>query len=94
MRRLGEILLDKGALALSELHTGLEACRRTGGRLGTQLLRFGFVDERALLAALSEQYGVPSAAAEVISRAPLSQPHPPRPRRPPSFLARGTLRIL
>jgi hypothetical protein len=71
MRRLGEILLDKGALALSELHTGLEACRRTGGRLGTQLLRFGFVDERALLAALSEQYGVPSAAAEVIGRAPL-----------------------
>ena len=72
MRRLGEILLDKGALALSELHTGLEACRRTGGRLGTQLLRFGFVDERALLAALSEQYGVPSAAAEVIDRAPLA----------------------
>lgn len=72
MRRLGEILLDKGALALSELHTGLEACRRTGGRLGTQLLRFGFVDERALLAALSEQFGVPSAAAELIGRAPLA----------------------
>ena len=72
MRRLGEILLDRGALALSELHTGLDACRRRGGRLGTQLLRFGFVDERVLLAALAEQYGVPSAATEVIARAPLA----------------------
>jgi hypothetical protein len=72
MRRLGEILLDSGALALPELHTGLEACRRTGGRLGTQLLRFGFVDERALLTALSEQYGVPAVASETVTRAPLA----------------------
>ena len=68
MRRLGELLLEKGAIALSELHTALEACHRTGGRLGTHLLRFGFVDERALLEALSEQFGVPFVPESVLLR--------------------------
>ena len=70
MKRLGEILLERGAIAISELHTGLEACHYSGGRLGTQLLKFGFVDEHALLEALSEQLGVPSVSASVLRRAP------------------------
>ena len=45
MKRLGEILLERGAIAITELHTCLEACHHSGGRLGTQLLKFGFVDE-------------------------------------------------
>ena len=72
MRRLGELLLEKGAIAIAELHTALEACHRTGGRLGTQLLRFGFVDERALLEALSEQHGVPSVPESVLLKASVS----------------------
>ena len=70
-KRLGEILLDKGAIAVSELHTGLEACHHTGGRLGTQLLKFGFVDEHALLEALSEQLGTPSVPSSVLRRSSL-----------------------
>lgn len=70
MKRLGEILLDRGAIAISELHTGLEACHYSGGRLGTQLLKFGFVDEHALLEALSEQLDVPWVPAAVLRRAP------------------------
>lgn len=70
MKRLGEILLERGAIAVSELHTGLEACHHKGGRLGTQLLKFGFVDEHALLDALSEQLDVPSVSASVLCRAP------------------------
>ncbi|MCU0233396.1 MAG: hypothetical protein MUE90_05115 [Thermoanaerobaculales bacterium] len=70
MKRLGEILVERGALAIDELHTGLEACHHRGGRLGTQLLRFGFVDEHALLEALSEQLGVPPAPTRVLLRAP------------------------
>jgi hypothetical protein len=70
MKRLGEILLERGAIAVSELHSGLEACHHKGGRLGTQLLKFGFVDEHALLDALSEQLDVPSVAASVLRRAP------------------------
>jgi hypothetical protein len=68
MKRLGEILLDWGVIAIPELHTGLEACHRKGGRLGTQLLRHGFVDEHALLDALTEQYGVPSVSAPLLRR--------------------------
>jgi hypothetical protein len=71
MKRLGEILLDWGVIAVSELHTGLEACHRAGGRLGTQLISFGFVDEHTLLEALSEQYGVPSVTERIVRRAPL-----------------------
>lgn len=70
MKRLGEILLERGAIAISELHTGLEACHHSGGRLGTQLLRFGFVDEHALLEALSEQLEVPPVSAAILRRAP------------------------
>lgn len=70
MKRLGEILLERGAIAIAELHTGLEACHYSGGRLGTQLLKFGFVDEHALLEALSEQLGVPWVASPVLRRAP------------------------
>ena len=70
MKRLGEILLESGAIAISELHTGLEACHYSGGRLGTQLLKFGFVDEHALLDALSVQLGVPSVSSSILRRAP------------------------
>lgn len=70
MKRLGEILLDRGAIGVTELHTGLEACHYSGGRLGTQLLKFGFVDEHALLEALSEQLSVPPVSARILKRAP------------------------
>jgi hypothetical protein len=70
MKRLGEILLERGAIAVAELHTGLEACHYSGGRLGTQLLKFGFVDEHALLEALSEQLDVPWVSSSVLRRAP------------------------
>lgn len=59
MKRLGELLLERGAIDVNELHTGLEASNRLGGRLGTQLLRFGFVTEKDLLEALSIQFNVP-----------------------------------
>ena len=70
MKRLGEILIERGAIGIAELHTGLEACHYSGGRLGTQLLKFGFVDEHALLEALSEQLEVPSVSAAILRRAP------------------------
>jgi hypothetical protein len=70
MKRLGEILLDRGAIGVTELHTGLEACHYSGGRLGTQLLKFGFVDEHALLEALSEQLSVPPVSSAILKRAP------------------------
>jgi len=71
MQRLGEILIEEGVLSLTELHTALETCHRTGGRLGTQLLEFGYVEERMLLDALSRQLGVPSVLKVELSHSPL-----------------------
>jgi hypothetical protein len=72
MKRLGEILLERGALAVGELHTALDACHRTGARLGTQLLTLGYVDEHTLLEVLSEQYGVPPVTEVMLRRAPVA----------------------
>jgi MshEN domain len=71
MQRLGEILIERGVLSLTELHTALETCHRTGGRLGTQLLEFGYVEERMLLDALSKQLGVPGTIKIKLLHSPL-----------------------
>ena len=71
MQRLGEILIEKGVLSLTELHTALETCHRTGGRLGTQLLEFGYVEERMLLDALAKQLKVPSVVKVKLLHSPL-----------------------
>jgi len=71
MQRLGEILIDMGVLSLTELHTALETCHRTGGRLGTQLLEFGYVEERMLLEGLSKQLRVPNVVKVKLLHSPL-----------------------
>jgi hypothetical protein len=71
MQRLGEILIEKGVLSLTELHTALETCRMTGGRLGTQLLEFGYVDESVLLDALSKQMSVSNVTKVKLLHSPL-----------------------
>jgi hypothetical protein len=59
MGLLGEMLIERGAISVDQLHTGLAACRKGGARLGTYLVDYGFIDERALLEALAEQHSVP-----------------------------------
>ncbi len=70
IRRLGELLLEEGSITVGELHTALEACHRSGGRLGTHLLRLGYVEERTLLRALSRQFGVPPVPQSQLLAAP------------------------
>jgi len=71
MRKLGEILIEKGVTSMGELHTALEACHRHRSRLGTQLLRLGFLTEKQLLAALAEQTGRPPVPREILEAATL-----------------------
>jgi len=59
MGLLGEMLVERGAISVDQLHTGLTACRKGGARLGTYLVDYGFIDERSLLEALAEQHSVP-----------------------------------
>lgn len=70
MPRLGEILTAKGVLTTDQLRSGLEACRRQGGRLGTWLVRLGFLHEAQLLEALAEQSRCPAARALELATAP------------------------
>lgn len=70
MRRLGEILLEKGIISQDGLRSALEACRRQGGSLGGWLMRLGLVSESKLLEALAEQTGCPPVSALELAAAP------------------------
>ncbi|MBZ5588156.1 MAG: hypothetical protein LAO05_06295 [Acidobacteriia bacterium] len=69
-KRIGEILIEMGALSPDGLRSALEACRRHGGRLGTWLVRLGLLNEGKLLEALSRQSGCPPAGALQLATAP------------------------
>jgi len=69
VKRLGEILVGKGLISQDALRTGLEACRRNGGRLGTWLVRLNLISEERLLDALWQQTGCPPASARDLSLA-------------------------
>jgi hypothetical protein len=84
MRRLGEILIEKGVISPDGLRSALEACRRQGGSLGAWLMRLGLVGETKLLEALSEQTGCPPVTALELATAPREI----RTLIPPSFAKR------
>ncbi len=69
-KRLGEILIERGALSPEGLRSGLEACRRHGGRLGTWLVRLGLINEGKLLDALTRQTGCPPVTTMQLTTAP------------------------
>jgi general secretion pathway protein E len=62
--RIGEILLARGQLAQDELDRALEMQSERGDKLGRILIDLGFVSHRDVLAALSEQLGLPVAKIE------------------------------
>lgn len=59
MALLGEMLVERGAISVDQLHTGLAASRSGNDRLGTCLVDQGFIDESSLLEVLADQHGVP-----------------------------------
>jgi DNA-binding response OmpR family regulator len=76
--KLGEMLLQAGAIRADQLDAALGRQRRFGGRLATSLLALGHVDERTLCRFLSRQQGVPfvvlsqsAIPLELVKRVPL-----------------------
>jgi hypothetical protein len=61
--RLGELLVESGAITDAQLEAAIKRQRQQGGRLGTNLVELGFIDERALAKVLSEQLKIPAASA-------------------------------
>ena len=65
MERIGDILLDMKACTPQELQAGLQTQAIFGGRIGTNLIELGIIDEKQLAAALTKAYGVPCLAGEI-----------------------------
>jgi type IV pilus assembly protein PilB len=58
--RLGEILLKESLITPEQLRQALEHQKSNGGRLGTSLMKLGFISDDEITGVLSRQYGVPS----------------------------------
>jgi len=57
--KLGRLLVSTKLIAEDQLQKALVAQKKEGGRLGSILVRLGFIGEENLLGVLSKQYGVP-----------------------------------
>src|SRR5580698_9318105 len=58
--RLGEILIKENLITSEQLKQALDHQKSTGGRLGTCLMKLGFISDDEITGVLSRQYGVPS----------------------------------
>lgn len=58
--KLGQLLLASNLVTESQLQEALNLQRKEGGRLGSKLIKLGYITEDKLVAFLSKQYGVPS----------------------------------
>ena len=58
--RLGELLLREKRVTPTQLQEALTFQRTNGGRLGTTLVKLGFVTDEVVTEVLSRHYGVPS----------------------------------
>jgi hypothetical protein len=67
--RLGDLLIESGAVTAEQVDTAVRRQRQNGGRLGTNLVELGFIDERELTKVLSSQLAIPAATAAQIEGA-------------------------
>ncbi len=58
--KLGQLLLASNLVTESQLQEALNLQRKEGGRLGSKLIKLGYITEEKLVTFLSKQYGVPS----------------------------------
>jgi hypothetical protein len=66
MGRLGQLLVQAGALQACDLERGLREHRRTGGKLGEVLVRLSLVTELQVTEALARQLNLPVEPLEVL----------------------------
>jgi type IV pilus assembly protein PilB len=58
--RLGDMLVKAGLITREQLEKALQQQQSGGGRVGTNLVKLGFIGEDDITSFLSRQYGVPS----------------------------------
>ncbi|MCB4204181.1 type IV-A pilus assembly ATPase PilB [Deferribacterales bacterium Es71-Z0220] len=57
--KIGAILLSENLITQEQLEKALEVQKKEGGRLGSILIKLGYVDEKKIAEFLSKQYSVP-----------------------------------
>ena len=65
--RLGELLISKRLITTAELEQGLELQKDRGEKLGRILVDLGFIAQRDVLVALSEQLNLPLVTIDMCS---------------------------
>jgi type IV pilus assembly protein PilB len=58
--KLGQLLTTSNIITAEQLKEAVDLQKREGGRLGTNLVKLGYVSEEKLVAFLSKQWGVPA----------------------------------
>ncbi|MEW6026090.1 MAG: hypothetical protein AB1599_02175 [Planctomycetota bacterium] len=58
-RKLGEILVNEGLITNEQVQEGLSEQQKTGGLLGENLIKLGYVTEMDIAAAMSTQFNLP-----------------------------------
>jgi type IV pilus assembly protein PilB len=58
-KRLGEILVNEGLITNEQIQEGLSEQQKSGGMLGENLIKLGYITELDIAAALSTQFGLP-----------------------------------
>ncbi len=62
--RLGALLINANLISEQQLQQALQKQKKEGGRLGSNLVQMGFIQEDRLIDFLSQQYGLPSIDIE------------------------------
>src|SRR2546425_305281 len=68
-RRFGELLVERGRLTPDQLTDALKARQDSKERLGQTLVRLGQLTEREVVELLAQQFSLPIASAERLSKA-------------------------
>ena len=58
--KLGQLLVNSEIISEDQLNEAIGLQRREGGRLGTNLIKLGYITEEKLVSFLSKQWGVPA----------------------------------
>jgi len=58
-KRLGEILVNEGLITNAQVQEALTEQQKSGGLLGENLIKLGYVSEFDIAAAISTQFGLP-----------------------------------
>ncbi len=68
--RLGDLLVNEGLISREQLGNALRHQGQSGGRLGTNLVELGFVDERTLAGTLAKQLQIPAVTKAQLAKIP------------------------